>query len=518
MKLRNRFVTAGTGLAGIALAGAASAAPQATFTVIDPIGPDDRSHASGVVADGRVVVGTVTLPAPAPPFRQVPYRWTPYTGVQLLDVPTTSFLSSASKASEDGLWVVGSVFNGVSYVGQIWDVTKGSARSIPLPVGAGGGFGGAWDVTPDGLRVVGTWDSGLYSEAWTWTEEEGTTSLGDFPGGFYQSHATAVTDDGRVIVGAGSFQYPRLHAYRWTEQTGLVGLGDLPGGLESSFANAVDADGDVIVGWGTTDLGQEAFRWTATGGMVSIATFPGQISSSARATDADGETVVGLVGYPSSQVPGETRWDGWIWTSAAPQATLLTDHLTQLGVPGLAGWRLSPFDISRDGNVIVGQAHDTLGRQHSFVASLAPIDEGVGFVYCSPSQPNSTGALSSLTLSGLANVVDDALTARASRLPAGALTMALASRDQGHVVMPGGSQGTLCLGGGIGRYTAPGQVQSASAAGTFELPLPLGALPTPGGLVAGQPGETWYFQAWHRDQGPAGATSNLTNGVGVTLR
>ena len=174
--------------------------------------------------------------------------------------------------------------------------------------------------------------------------------------------------------------------------------------------------------------------------------------------------------------------------------------------------------VAADGRVVVGQAYDTLGRQRSFVASLAPIDEGVGFVYCSPSQPNSTAALSSLALSGLANVGDDALTARASDLPAGALTMALASRAQGHVVMPGGSRGTLCLGGGIGRYAAPGQVQPASAGGTFELPLPLGALPTPTGLVAGQPGETWYFQAWHRDQGPAGATSNFTNGVGVTLR
>ncbi|MEL6430088.1 MAG: hypothetical protein AAFZ87_03585 [Planctomycetota bacterium] len=44
--------------------------------------------------------------------------------------------------------------------------------------------------------------------------------------------------------------------------------------------------------------------------------------------------------------------------------------------------------------------------------------------------------------------------------------------------------------------------------------LDLTAAATPSGFTSVQPGDTWYFQAWHRDSNP-GVTSNFTDGVRV---
>jgi len=85
----------------------------------------------------------------------------------------------------------------------------------------------------------------------------------------------------------------------------------------------------------------------------------------------------------------------------------------------------------------------------------------------------------------------------------------------GNVPQPGGSQGVLCLGGPIGRY-AP-QTFATSALGSGALAVDLGALPQPTGFRAALPGETWTFQAWHRDANPS-VTSNFTHAVSITVQ
>ena len=70
-------------------------------------------------------------------------------------------------------------------------------------------------------------------------------------------------------------------------------------------------------------------------------------------------------------------------------------------------------------------------------------------------------------------------------------------------------------GGTIGRYAGPGQVVAASADGRVALPLDLNALPAATTFLPAVAGQTWNFQAWHRDVF-AGAASNFTNGVSVT--
>ena len=81
----------------------------------------------------------------------------------------------------------------------------------------------------------------------------------------------------------------------------------------------------------------------------------------------------------------------------------------------------------------------------------------------------------------------------------------------------GGSYGVLCLGGAIGRFVGPGQVQGATASGTISLTLDLTQLPTANGLVGAGAGETWNFQAWYRDVSGGVVGSNFTDGVSVVF-
>jgi len=81
-------------------------------------------------------------------------------------------------------------------------------------------------------------------------------------------------------------------------------------------------------------------------------------------------------------------------------------------------------------------------------------------------------------------------------------------------ITPPGSAGVLCLGGAIGRYS--GSIQNSGPSGAFALNISPLVLSQPTGPVAAVAGQTWYFQAWHRDVTPGGApTSNFTNAVAL---
>ena len=77
-------------------------------------------------------------------------------------------------------------------------------------------------------------------------------------------------------------------------------------------------------------------------------------------------------------------------------------------------------------------------------------------------------------------------------------------------------RGCLCLGGLIGRYVGAGQIRNSGATGSFSLALDLTAMAHPFNPVVAQPGQTWYFQARHRDANP-GLTSNFTDAVSITF-
>lgn len=145
------------------------------------------------------------------------------------------------------------------------------------------------------------------------------------------------------------------------------------------------------------------------------------------------------------------------------------------------------FDLPGIGE---GPGHRDVGAIE-FTGSIGSHDDCVAV-------PNSTGQIGRLFARGSADISAASFSLRGDQLPAGQFAMFLASRQLGALVAVGGP-GTLCLGGSVGRFNQPGQIQPVNADGTIQLPVDLARIPQPSSFVAAQPGETWRFQLWHRD-------------------
>ncbi len=142
------------------------------------------------------------------------------------------------------------------------------------------------------------------------------------------------------------------------------------------------------------------------------------------------------------------------------------------------------------------------------------LDVCVSANYCS-ANPNSSGQAGRMSLAGSPLIVDNNLTLAASGLPVSEWGYFLMSMAQGFVPNVGGTAGNLCLGTPLYRLNRPpsGAVQNSGPTGSFSVSLDLQRLPQGLGVT---PGDTWNFQAWHRDTPTS--TSNLTDGISVMFR
>jgi len=129
---------------------------------------------------------------------------------------------------------------------------------------------------------------------------------------------------------------------------------------------------------------------------------------------------------------------------------------------------------------------------------------------------NSTGSAAAISGTGSASIASNDLTLVASQLPLGSFAFFITSQTQDLVVQAGGSQGTLCLGGAIGRGVG-GAIVSSGATGVVSVQVDALAQPTPTGPVAILAGETWNFHCWYRDSVGGAATSNFSDGYTVTF-
>ena len=211
-------------------------------------GCPDLSNAYGVSNGGSVVVGLGWDDCDATGF-----RWDATNGM----VSLGSLGGNASRANDvnaDGSVIVG------------WDdAADGSRRgarwvngveSLLSPTGVF--LGGAEAVTPNGSSIVGGNAGPLGNQAYRWKEKKGAELLGKLPGGGGLAGATAfaVTDNGKVVVGASGAA--ARDAFVWTKATGmfnfqdyLVGLGVTGlNGWRLDTALAVSSDGTKIAGWG----------------------------------------------------------------------------------------------------------------------------------------------------------------------------------------------------------------------------------------------------------------------------
>ncbi|MEM1450833.1 MAG: hypothetical protein AAF957_18875 [Planctomycetota bacterium] len=169
------------------------------------------------------------------------------------------------------------------------------------------------------------------------------------------------------------------------------------------------------------------------------------------------------------------------------------------------------FDITPDGMTVLQIAELATGEKALLLA-----ERQVGDPVTCMAEPNSTGVPGGIDAVGSRFLAINDLSVVATDLPLNAFGYLAVSESTSFVANPGGSSGNLCIGPTVGRYV--GQVQSSGLAGEITTTIDLLAIPSPTGFVTSAPGDTWYFQAWHRDAGPMGVTSNFTETVSVTVQ
>ena len=271
----------------------------------DDMGITGRAAATN--RDGSTVVGTAYLHGSV--LDAFAYRWTePDRSVQILpaDEPST-----ATGVTADGSVVVGSIGD-VGSQPCVWREDGAPERLGLLP---GGAFGWASDVSDDGSVITGWSDADAGNgRAFRWDRDTGLASLGVLPGTGY-STASDVSSDGAVIVGE-SFSpgYPGIErAFRWTASAGMTDLGVLPETIGSIAVDA-SADGAVVVVNAyqqppDAEPRSRAARWRRDDGLRLLADIlaasgalpDGWILDRVVAISADGLVIVGMGTNPDGE-------------------------------------------------------------------------------------------------------------------------------------------------------------------------------------------------------------------------
>ncbi len=436
------------------------------------LGPGD---AYGVSASGTYVVGTHS------PWIARAFLWSDALGKQDLGGLTPTSPSFGRGVSDDGSVVVGYSLDAASW----WRAFRWTASGGMQDLGSlGNANSEAYAVSADGSAIVGqTQNLAGRERAFRWTAQAGMEQLGPLGAGAFDA-AYGVSADGSVVVGVSNNR-----AFRWTVAGSMQDLGTLGG--DYSRANGVSYDGSVVVGTSRNVSGEErAFRWTAAGGMQDLGAL-GINGSYAHGVSPEGDVVVG--------------WSdgGYRWTAL--------DGMRAIELHGITF--ANPRAVSSGGSIVVGEGRVN-GSVYAYLWTFRP-PMPFGTRYCSfAAIPNSTGCRGAMNLAGSPQVAANSLELIADQLPPFAFGFFLTSRDQGNTYPVNSSDGRLCLGGFIGRFVGPGQILNSGAAGSFMLAIDLASMPQPFGSVTVQPGDTWNFQAWHRDANPT-LVSNFTDSVSV---
>ncbi len=143
----------------------------------------------------------------------------------------------------------------------------------------------------------------------------------------------------------------------------------------------------------------------------------------------------------------------------------------------------------------------------------------MGSNFCGPAPDNSANRPGKISARGSLQAAANNVTLVAYDLPYNHFGFFLISRGQGVMQNPAGSWGHLCLAGShpIGRLNDVASI-GYSQGGRFEVPIDLTNVPEPPGHSAVQAGETWNFQAWHRDIVGGQSGSNFTDGLEITFQ
>jgi uncharacterized membrane protein len=236
--------------------------------------PTGAAH--GISSDGTVIVGRSGEGEIA---SHQAFRWSLQSGYTLLGYadggegdPSLHY-SAALAISGNGLVIAGAASDPTGEPLPVLWTQAGEVHALGTLPSGGSGQGQATAASSDGSVLVGSVEGPSGEEAFRWTAES-MVGLGDLPGG-NSSTAYDVSGDGLRVVGSGSSAANPTtgEAFFWDEAGGMRTLKETmqEHGFEDpltdwtlQFAYAISSDGKVIVGCGLNaagSLGQlQAFR------------------------------------------------------------------------------------------------------------------------------------------------------------------------------------------------------------------------------------------------------------------
>ena len=225
--------------------------------------------------------------------------------------------------------------------------------------------------------------------------------------------------------------------------------------------------------------------------------------------DASGNLVSGPM--PFIEYTGTGRATA-VGLEAGPDGLYFTEFYLDTGGSGPASMgarilRVAPtVQIDCNGNGISDPCEVASGTVPDANGDGIP-DECV----CSPQticlpQPNSAGPGAMLSATPGCDVGANSLTFEVAGLPQNQFGYFLCSQNAASVAV---AQGVLCLGPPIARFNQ--FALNSGTTGTVQFQPDLNSPPP---LAAFNPGDTWIFQLWYRDQNP-GPTSNFSGAIEI---
>lgn len=452
-------------------------------------------------------------------------RWNqgrnPFPGPSGLVTTSNQGLSEIEAADLDGDGDL-DIVSIAAFGGEVlWHQNLGDGSFAP-PTSVSGLTGGALGLDIEDLDGDGVLDVVVAQGGVIWFRGLGTGfSLGEsLPGalpGTGDVDAADVDGDGDVDV---LYASGSANEMGWFENLGAgvfapaVIIGD---DLEASnLVDAADLDGDGdldLIATSRRPAVVRLYEKNAAGIFVDLASIQlgDQFANveDLEVVDMDLDGLPDLV-FGMSSIDSTIRWI----RNQGPQGFSAPVTLGGVNLGAAYGVAVSDFDGDGDPDIGFG---DFGGRRTYWLRNELTAYDGVGTRICWPAEVNSTGLPSDMRAVGSASIVANGLGLEAAAIPPNTFGIFIAARTElkGAPFLMN-SSGRLCIGPEIGRGVG-GAILDSGAAGMITTAVDFSALPTPSGPVQVLTGETWFFQAWFRDSGPAGPTSNTSNAIRVPL-
>ncbi len=264
------------------------------------------SRATGVSADGAVIVGDADANAGSPPTSSAGFRWTAADGNAAH--PRAARFGAVLRSRRFRRWHRrGGYLPAIRQHGVSLDRATGPVALSRLGPGSNA-QSTASAISRDGSVIAGAGHPVLTGAA-IWLADGSATILGKLPGDV-EGIATAASSDGSVVTGVSTGTTGTPHAFRWTQQGGMVDLDSGPGGLPGMVATSISDNGRVIVGWYASSSGDVALIWDADHGWRALdavlaldfgTQVPGWTLSRATAVSGDGRAIAGFGTNPQGQ-------------------------------------------------------------------------------------------------------------------------------------------------------------------------------------------------------------------------